>query len=190
MFHLLLWRISPRLWPFQQSENFWLHSLVVLAKVTPLTSSLQSLAGAEQSRAEQANRLRSDSCINKACCAFWIFWHLHRCVWGRSTKEEYGRGRRGGRRCIGGLNHYSFWLSEACGGLFNSTLMPWSNKVWPRLKKYTTKVRMCPLNLSSCSAVPWFYQFLGLYLSSLFQLPSPPYDETGRTLLSQVQQCN
>lgn len=158
----------------EYSENFCLLSLVVLAKVTLLASSLQTLAGADT--AEQANRLWSDSCINKACCAFWILWHLHRCVWGRSTKEEYGRRRRGGRRCIGGLNHYSVLLSEACGGLYNSTLMPWSDEVWPRLKRYTTKVRMRPLILSSCSAVPRFYQFLERYLRSLFQIRSSSYD--------------
>lgn len=63
----------------KSKKNFWLHSLVVLAKEhwLFLPSKLNTHL-LEQSTAEQANRPQSDSCVNKACCSVWKLCHLHK----------------------------------------------------------------------------------------------------------------
>ncbi len=62
----------------EQSENFWLHSLVVIVKEHWLFLPSKLWTRICWSWEEQANQPRSDSCVNKACCAGWKLCHLHK----------------------------------------------------------------------------------------------------------------
>lgn len=90
---------------FHHTSGLWAHKKLLVAlprgssKGTLAVPSLQTLNThlLEQSTAEQANQPRSDSCVNKACCAVWKLCHLHKvCLReehkGRTRVEGWGKG--------------------------------------------------------------------------------------------------
>lgn len=122
MFHLLPWKVAVTGTLTESSQKFGcpLSWFCWERKAAWLTAPSLQTARLRPSAAEQASRLRSDSCVNKACCASRKKRrHLHkvcfkggaqRLLWECGLSRGRGR-RRKGRRCGGGLNHYCVLLA-------------------------------------------------------------------------------